>query len=103
MPDKSSLSFCPPEAMPFRRAKIICTLGPACNTEAGIRSFLQSGMDVARLNFSHGSHQDHANTIQTLRRVASEEGKTICILQDLQGPKIRTGALKNHQPVRLQA
>jgi len=59
-------------------------------------------MDVARLNFSHGSHQDHARHIETLRRVASEEDKTICILQDLQGPKIRTGALKGHQPVTLE-
>ena len=44
-------------------------------------------MDVARLNFSHGSHQDHESNIETLRRVAAEEGKSICILQDLQGPK----------------
>ena len=60
-------------------------------------------MDVARLNFSHGSHQDHARHILSLRKAATEEGRTICILQDLQGPKIRTGALKGHQPVLLQA
>ena len=60
-------------------------------------------MDVARLNFSHGSPQDHVRSIQTLRRTAAEEGRTICILQDLQGPKIRTGALKSHQPVILKA
>jgi len=59
-------------------------------------------MDVARLNFSHGSHQDHARHIETLRRVAAQEDKTICILQDLQGPKIRTGMLKGHQPVTLE-
>ena len=59
-------------------------------------------MDVARLNFSHGSHHDHENSIETLRRVATEEGRSICILQDLQGPKIRTGALKDHQPVTLK-
>ncbi len=59
-------------------------------------------MDVARLNFSHGSHQDHALHIQTLRKIAAEEGKTICILQDLQGPKIRTGALKGHKPITLK-
>ena len=86
-----------------RRAKIVCTLGPSCNTEAGIRGLLQSGMDVARLNFSHGTHEEHARSIATLRRVAAEAGKPICILQDLQGPKIRTGRLKGHQPVKLKA
>jgi pyruvate kinase len=64
---------------------------------------MQAGMDVARLNFSHGSPQDHVRRIETLRRVAAEEGRTLCILQDLQGPKIRTGALKDHQPVVLSA
>ena len=95
--------LCSPETAPCRRAKIICTLGPSCNTEAGVRALLQLGMDVARLNFSHGSHQDHANCIAALRRVALQEGKTICILQDLQGPKIRTGSLKGHKPVTLKA
>jgi pyruvate kinase len=66
-----------------------------------LRILVQVGMNVARLNFSHGSHQDHARHIKTLRKVAAEEGKTICILQDLQGPKIRTGTLKGHQPVTL--
>ena len=88
--------------MQNRRARIICTIGPSCSTEPVLRDLIQVGMDVARLNFSHGSHQDHARHIETLRRVASEEGKTICILQDLQGPKIRTGMLKGHQPVTLK-
>ena len=60
-------------------------------------------MDVARLNFSHGSPQDHVRRIETLRQVAAAEDRTICILQDLQGPKIRTGALRDHQPVILKA
>jgi pyruvate kinase len=64
---------------------------------------MRAGMDVARLNFSHGSPQDHVRRIETLRNVAAEEGRTICILQDLQGPKIRTGSLKQHQPVTLKA
>jgi pyruvate kinase len=59
-------------------------------------------MDVARLNFSHGSHEDHARHIKSLRDAANEEGRTICILQDLQGPKIRTGSLKGHRPVELK-
>lgn len=63
---------------------------------------MQAGMDVARLNFSHGSHKEHAKTIKTLRQAAIAEGRTICILQDLQGPKIRTGMLKGHRPVTLK-
>ncbi len=85
-----------------RRAKIICTIGPACNSEALMRDLLRLGMDVARLNFSHGTHADHAHNIQRLRRAAEREGRTVCILQDLQGPKIRTGALEGHEPVLLK-
>jgi pyruvate kinase len=86
-----------------RRAKIICTIGPACNSEAAMRDLLRLGMDVARLNFSHGSHEEHARSIARLRRAAEREKRTVCILQDLQGPKIRTGLLKNHEPVLLKA
>ena len=85
-----------------RRAKIICTIGPACNTEAAMRDLLRLGMDVARLNFSHGKHEDHARNITRLRRAADREGRTVCILQDLQGPKIRTGLLAGHEPVLLK-
>jgi len=85
-----------------RRAKIICTIGPSCNTEARLREMMRLGMDVARLNFSHGTHPEHARNIARLRRAAKQENRTICILQDLQGPKIRTGALKDHEPVVLQ-
>jgi pyruvate kinase len=67
-----------------------------------LREFMRLGMDVARLNFSHGSHSDHAKSIETLRAIATEEGRTICILQDLQGPKIRTGPLKDHKAVLLK-
>jgi pyruvate kinase len=103
MSDNSSPSLCSPETTPLRRAKIICTLGPSCNTEASIRGLLNVGMDVARLNFSHGKHEDHASSIQMLRHAAAAEGRTICILQDLQGPKIRTGKLKGGGPIILQA
>ena len=85
-----------------RRAKIICTIGPACNTEAVMRDLLRLGMDIARLNFSHGTHEDHAHNILRLRRAAEREGRTVCILQDLQGPKIRTGPLERHDPVLLK-
>ncbi len=67
-----------------------------------MRDLLRLGMDIARLNFSHGTHEDHAHNIQRLRRAAEREGRTICILQDLQGPKIRTGPLERHEPVLLK-
>ncbi len=86
----------------LRRAKIICTVGPACDSDAMLRDLMRLGMDVARLNFSHGTHQDHARNIQRLRRAAEKESRSICILQDLQGPKIRTGRLKGHDPVLLK-
>jgi pyruvate kinase len=85
-----------------RRAKIICTIGPACHSEAAMRDLLRLGMDVARLNFSHGSHEEHARNIERLRRAAEKESRTICILQDLQGPKIRTGRLERHEPVLIK-
>jgi pyruvate kinase len=66
-----------------------------------MRDLLRLGMDVARLNFSHGTHEDHAQHIQRLRRAAEREGRSLCILQDLQGPKIRTGLLERHEPIEL--
>ena len=86
-----------------RRAKIICTIGPSSNTEPVLRDLMRLGMDVARLNFSHGSYEEHARNIERIRRVAKREKRTICILQDLQGPKIRTGGLIDHVPVALKA
>ena len=85
-----------------RRSKIVCTLGPASRSESVVRDLMRLGMDVARLNFSHGTHDEHARMIDRLRRVAAKERRSICILQDLQGPKIRTGRLKHHTPVMLK-
>lgn len=86
-----------------RRAKIVCTIGPASNTEEAIADLMRLGMNVARLNFSHGTHEQHAVVIQRLRQIAERLGRTICILQDLQGPKIRTGRLQDGKPVTLKA
>jgi pyruvate kinase len=86
-----------------RRAKIICTVGPSCSSELLLRDLMRLGMDVARLNFSHGTHEEHGRVIERLRRAADKEERTICILQDLQGPKIRTGELKGHAHVTLKA
>ena len=77
----------------MRRTKIVCTLGPASSSEGTIRSMIRAGMDVARLNFSHGTHESHAALIDTARRVAAAEGKVLAILQDLQGPRIRVGEM----------
>jgi pyruvate kinase len=72
-----------------RRAKIVCTLGPSSNSYEKIKAMAKAGMDVARLNFSHGSHKDHEKVIKIIRKIAKELNKPIAILQDLQGPKIR--------------
>src|SRR5277367_2489055 len=98
-----------PNTVPFastertRRAKIVATLGPASSTPAVFRKLVRAGLDVARLNFSHGTHAQKAELIRMVRTIAKEEGKPICILADLQGPKIRTGTLKGHKPVLLVA
>lgn len=102
-PDHRLLSLSAAARPAGRRAKIICTIGPSCNAEEGLRDLLRLGMDVARLNFSHGSHEKHARNIRNLRALAEAEGRTVCVLQDLQGPKIRTGLLKDHQPITLHA
>ncbi len=86
-----------------RRAKIVATLGPASGTEEVFRQLVRAGLDVARLNFSHGSHEQKAELIATVRKVAREERKPVCILADLQGPKIRTGTLIGGKPVMLEA
>ena len=90
------------EPLRIRRAKIICTIGPACDSESAIRDLMQLGMDVARLNFSHGKHPEHAHRIKRLRRAARQLKRTVCILQDLQGPKIRTGRLKDGGPLTVE-
>jgi pyruvate kinase len=74
-----------------RRAKIVCTLGPATSSPERIRGLVEAGMDVARLNFSHGSHADHEQFHQLVRRNAEASGRAVAILADLQGPKIRLG------------
>ena len=85
----------------MRHTKIIATLGPASSSDAAIRELLAAGANVFRLNFSHGTHASHGDTIARVRRVASEAGRTVAILQDLSGPKIRTGALEGGRPVQL--
>ncbi|MCS3858310.1 pyruvate kinase [Salinibacter ruber] len=78
-----------------RRTKIVCTLGPATTDPETLRRLVAAGMDVARMNFSHGTHEEHRERVETVREVAEAEGKGITVLQDLQGPKIRVGAVQN--------
>jgi pyruvate kinase len=76
----------------LRRAKLVCTLGPACDSMEGLRSLIDAGMDVARLNFSHGTIKDQEARLARLREASQLERKSVAVLQDLCGPKIRTGA-----------
>ncbi len=78
-----------------RRTKIVCTIGPSCNTQKGIENLLMHGMNVARVNFSHGSHKDHAKVISYIRKAAKKYKYSVPVLMDLQGPKIRVGTMKN--------
>ncbi len=78
-----------------RRAKIVCTIGPASNTPEGIDQLIESGMDVARLNFSHGTHDDHRRAIASIRASSERHKKAVAILGDLCGPKIRVGRLNS--------
>jgi len=82
------------------RTKIVCTLGPSTASDDTIRGLIEAGMNVARVNFSHGTHEQHAQTIAMVRRLAEESGKPIAILGDLQGPRIRIGDLA--QPITLK-
>jgi pyruvate kinase len=79
------------------RAKIVCTLGPSSSTPERVGELIDAGMNVARLNFSHGSHEDHAKMLQVVRGEAERRGKAVAVLLDLQGPKIRVGKFANGQ------
>lgn len=83
----------------MRRTKIVCTIGPASQPVDVLRELIRSGMNVARLNFSHGTHQEHEARIQAIRQAAREEGRTVAILLDTKGPEIRIGMLKGDSAV----
>ncbi|MGM0545550.1 MAG: pyruvate kinase [Bacteroidota bacterium] len=77
-----------------RRTKIVCTLGPSSNTEEKIDQLVRNGMNIARINFSHGTHEQNGKVIQNVRKVADRYGVSLPVLADLQGPKIRIGTMK---------
>lgn len=78
----------------MRRTKIVCTIGPASCEPKALTALADSGMNVARLNFSHGTHEEHAEVIRTLRALSRDRGEAITILQDLSGPKVRVGEMR---------
>ena len=86
----------------MRHTKIIATIGPASRSEEVLEQMIAAGVDICRLNFSHGSHDMHEETFHRIRRVAARATKVVSILQDLSGPKIRTGRLKGGQPLDLK-
>lgn len=83
----------------MRRTKIVCTIGPATSSEERLEQLMRAGMNVARLNFSHGTHTEHEQVIQRVRTISARLECAVAILQDLQGPKIRTGKLQGGKPV----
>jgi pyruvate kinase len=88
----------------MRRAKIVATLGPACSDAAILEKILDLGVDVARFNFSHGQQEEHAQRLDRIRAASRHLGKAVAVLQDLQGPKIRTGPLQaGKEGVRLES
>ena len=87
----------------MKKTKIICTMGPNTNDESLMRKLVQSGMDIARFNFSHGDHEEQKMRMDMLKKIRDEEGKPIAILLDTKGPEIRTGILKDGKKVMLQA
>src|SRR4029450_5298546 len=78
----------------MRRTKIVCTIGPASSSAAELDRLVAAGLDVARLNFSHGTHEEHAEVIERIREGEARWGRRIAILQDLQGPKVRAGYVR---------
>lgn len=80
----------------FKRTKIVATVGPACDTYDKLLALVRAGVNVFRLNFSHGSHEDKAKIIEHIRQINSTEPYNIAILGDLQGPKLRVGEIENN-------
>ena len=86
-----------------RKSKILCTMGPKCWSEEGIAALLDAGMDIARLNFSHGDHEAHGRVFDTFKKVTHDKGSHAAILLDTKGPEIRTAMLRDHQAIELEA
>ncbi|MDL1890510.1 pyruvate kinase, partial [Nitrospirales bacterium NOB] len=77
----------------MRKAKIVCTIGPASDGPAVLEQLIQSGMNAVRLNFSHGTHESHGRAIKAVREQAERQGVAVAVIQDLQGPRLRVGEI----------
>ena len=82
--------------MMIKKTKIVATLGPASSSKDVLREMMLAGVNVCRLNFSHGAYEDHAKVVQVIRELNEETGLNVAILADLQGPKIRTDLMENN-------
>ena len=86
----------------YKRTKIVCTMGPACDNDETLREMMKAGMNIARFNFSHGDYAEHHERIERVRRIAAELDMTIGILLDTKGPEVRTGLLEGHKKVAVK-
>ena len=86
----------------YKRTKIVCTMGPACDSDETIREMIKAGMNVARFNFSHGSYDEHHGRIERVRRISKELGMPVGILLDTKGPEVRTGLLVDGKKVAVK-
>ena len=82
-----------------KNTKIVCTIGPASESVDTLVQLIESGMNVARLNFSHGDHDEHLARINNIREASEKTGRRVAILLDTKGPEIRTNNMKDHKPV----
>ena len=87
----------------MKKTKIVCTMGPNSNDENIMRQLVKEGMDIARFNFSHGSHEEQKGRMDMLKKIREEEKKPVAILLDTKGPEIRTKLLKDHKKITLEA
>ena len=87
----------------MRHTRIVATVGPSCDSSAALDALIAAGVDVFRLNFSHGTHDTHKATYDRIRQAAERADRLVAILQDLSGPKIRTGTLRGGAAIPLQA
>ena len=84
----------------MRRTKIVCTIGPGSDDEETLSQLIDAGMNVARMNFSHGNHEEHRERIERVRKLADQKGEPVAVLLDTKGPEIRTGMLENDEEVK---
>ena len=86
----------------MKKTKIVCTMGPNSDHPEMMRNLIRTGMDIARFNFSHGTHEEQKARMDMLKKIREEENKPIAILLDTKGPEIRTGLLEEHKKINIK-